>query len=352
MAPVEAVIVAGGFGTRLLPLTRHRPKHLLPLAGVPFLAHQLAKLATAGVERVVLATSYRAEQFAPVLGDGSAWGVDLHYVTEAEPLGTGGAIRNAAQALLCGPDEPVVVLNGDILGAHDLAAQVAAHRERQADVTLHLVEVADPSAFGCVPTDRTGLVTGFLEKTADPVSRQVNAGCYVFDRRVVDEIPSGRPVSVEREIFPGLVAAGRRLLGVLDDAYWLDVGTPEALVRGSRDVVRGDAVSPAYGHPPGEAWVAGSAAREGARVTGGSAVSEGARLGRGAVVDGSIVCAEATVGAGATVMASVVGPAACVGDGAVLDRAVIGDRAWVAGGCRLPAGTRVECDARAGTGAS
>jgi mannose-1-phosphate guanylyltransferase len=239
-------------------------------------------------------------------------------------------------------------LSGNI---NELQVLREAHRERQADVTLHLVQVDDPRAYGCVPTDGTGLVTAFLEKTADPVSRQVNAGCYVFTRRVVDEIPAGRSVSVEREIFPGLVAAGRRLLGVVDDAYWLDVGTPEALVRGSRDVVRGAAASPAYGHPPGEAWVAGSAVVDGARVTGGSAVSGGARLGRDALVDGSIVCADATVGAGATVTASVVGPAARVGAGAVLDRAVIGDGARVAAGCRLPAGARLECGAEVGTGA-
>lgn len=203
----EAVIVAGGFGTRMLPLTAQRPKHLLEVGGVPFLEHQITKLAAAGVEHVVLATSYRAELFRPVLGDGDRFGVRLTYVTEEEPLGTGGAIRNVAGALADDPEGAVVILNGDVLSGHDLVAQLADFdRPRDGapvDVSLHLVEVPDARAFGCVPTDDHGRVLAFVEKSDAPVSNKVNAGCYVFRRRVIDLIPPGRVVSVERETFPG-----------------------------------------------------------------------------------------------------------------------------------------------------
>ena len=232
--PREAVIVAGGFGTRLLPLTTRRPKHLLEVGGVPFLEHQVSRLAAAGVGHVVLATSYRADLFEPVLGDGSRWGTRISYVQEDEPLGTGGAIRNFAAVLGADPDGAVVVLNGDVLSGHDLAAQLAdfdtPRDGRPVDVSLHLVEVEDARPFGCVPTDEAGRVTAFVEKSEHPVTRQVNAGCYVFRRRVVDTIPRGRVVSVERETFPGLVEHDAVVVGYVENAYWRDVGTPEALV--------------------------------------------------------------------------------------------------------------------------
>src|SRR5215469_6222494 len=156
--PLEAIMLVGGKGTRLRPLTLSAPKPLLPTAGVPFLAHQLTRAAESGVTHVVLATSYRAEMFTEAFGDGAGLGLSIDYVYESTPLGTGGGIRNAAGLLRGGPDAPVVVLNGDILSAHDLAAQVGLHCDMSAAVTLHLVEVADPSRYGCVPTDDAGRV--------------------------------------------------------------------------------------------------------------------------------------------------------------------------------------------------
>ena len=233
---LEAVIVAGGYGTRLLPLTTHRPKHLLEVGGRPFLEHQVSRLAAAGVGHVVLATSYRADLFEPVLGDGSRWGIRLSYVQEDEPLGTGGAIRNVADVLGPDPEGAVVVLNGDVLSGHDLAAQLEDFETprdgRPVDVSLHLVEVEDARPFGCVPTDEAGRVTAFVEKSDDPVTRQINAGCYVFRRRVVDSIPPGRVVSVERETFPGLVEDDAVVVGYVENAYWRDVGTPSRAGRG------------------------------------------------------------------------------------------------------------------------
>ncbi|HEX6246441.1 MAG TPA: NDP-sugar synthase [Nocardioidaceae bacterium] len=343
----EAVIVAGGFGTRLLPLTAHRPKHLLNVGGVPFLEHQIARLAEAGVDHVVVATSYRAELFEPVLGDGSRWGVRLEYVQEEEPLGTAGAIRNVVGALRDDPDGAVVILNGDILSAHDLRGQIADFETprdgRQVDVSLHLVEVPDARPFGCVPTDDTGRVTGFMEKSENPVTRQVNAGCYVFRRRVVDEIPPGRVVSVERETFPSLVAEGRLVVGYVDTAYWRDVGTPEALVGASRDLVLGVATSPAVDLPTGEARVLhGASVDANATVDGGSVVDTGAWVGKGARVTGSVVMSGAVVSEDAVVVDSVVGPSAVVGRSAQLHAVTLGDEATVSAGGRLES-ERVDC---------
>lgn len=340
--PLSAVVIAGGFGTRLLPLTRNRPKHLLEVGGVPFLEHQLGRLAAAGVRHVVLATSYRADLFEPVLGDGSRWGVRLDYVQEAEPLGTGGAIRNVADALEADPEGAVVVLNGDVLSGHDLSAQLldfeTPREGRPVDVSLHLVEVEDARAFGCVPTDGDGRVTAFVEKSEHPVTRQVNAGCYVFRRRVVDAIPAGRVVSVERETFPGLVSSGALVVGYVESAYWRDVGTPAALVAASADVVLADGRT-ALADPTAEV-------DPGSQVDAGSVVGPRVVVGAGAVVSGSVLMAGARVGAGARVVDSVLGPDARVGDGVHLDAVTVGDGASVATGAVIEPGTRVDCGAK------
>ncbi len=341
-SPLEAILLVGGQGTRLRPLTITVPKPLLPTAGVPFLAHQLARAAAAGVGRVVLATAYRAEMFAGAFGDGSAFGLELAYVSEDEPLGTGGGIRNAAAALRSGPDDPVIVFNGDVLSGHDIGAQLTLHDKADAAVTLHLVEVEDPSRFGCVPTDPGGQVTAFLEKTPDPVTSQINAGCYVFRRRFIDQMPAGRVLSVERETFPGLIEAGQIVMGYVDNAYWLDVGTPEAFVRGSADLVLGRLASPAVPGPAGEALLLGSAAAGPAAVlSGGTVAGDGCVIGAGAKVDGSVLFDRAQVGAGAMVRASVLGTGARVAPGAVLDGAVIADGAVIGPGNELRCGMRV-----------
>ncbi len=340
--PLEAILLVGGKGTRLRPLTATVPKPLLPTAGVPFLTHQLTRAAACGVTRVVLATSYRSQMFADCFGDGSRLGLEIDYVHEEEPLGTGGGIRNAASRLRGGPDDPVVVLNGDILSGHDLPAQLDMHRKADAAVTLHLVEVLDPARFGCVPTDDSGRVTAFLEKTPNPVTNRINAGCYVYTRRAIDEIPPGRVVSVEREAFPALIESGQTVMGYVDNAYWLDVGTPGAFVRGSCDLVLGRLASPALPGPAGPALVLpGARVDASANVTGGTAVGAGATIGPGATVAGSVLFDGAAVASGAQVSGSVLGRGARVESGAVLDGAVIGDEASIAAGNELRGGLRV-----------
>ena len=344
---LEAILLVGGKGTRLRPLTLSVPKPLLPTAGVPFLCHQLARAAASGITHVVLATSYRSQMFGECLGDGSAFGLRIDYVHEGTPLGTGGGIRNAAGRLRGGPGDPVVVLNGDILSGHDIGAQVNLHSEAGAAATLHLIEVADPARYGCVPADERGRVTAFLEKTPDPVTNLVNAGCYVFTRRVIDEIPAGRRVSVERETFPALIQRGDLVMAFPDSGYWLDVGTPEAFVRGSCDLVLGKLPAPAlpspvFPGPPGPSLrLPGALVGEGADVSAGSVLGAGSVVSPGAVVGGSVLFDEARVGPGAVVRGSILGRGAEAAEGAVLDGVVIGDGAYVGPGNELARGMRV-----------
>jgi mannose-1-phosphate guanylyltransferase len=341
--PLEAIVLVGGQGTRLRPLTLSAPKPLLPTAGVPFLAHLLTRAASSGVTHVVMATCYKAEMFASVLGDGTQFGLSIDYVQEEQPLDTAGGIRNAAGALRgSGAADPVVVLNSDILSGHDLGAQVDLHVKSDAAATLHLVEVPDPSRFGCVPTDESGRVTAFLEKTPEPVTSQINAGCYVLRREVIEQIPAGRPVSVERETFPGLIEAGALVMGYLETAYWLDVGTPQAFVRGSCDLVLGRLPRPAVPGEPGPVLTLADATVAGdADVAGGTVVGVGASVGAGATVFGSVLFDGAAVGEGAEVHDSILGRGAIVAPGAVLHDAVIGDEAYIGSGNELARGIRV-----------
>ncbi|MEU4920361.1 NDP-sugar synthase [Streptomyces parvus] len=343
----EAILLVGGKGTRLRPLTVHTPKPMVPAAGVPFLTHQLARARAAGVEHIVLATSYLAEVFEPYFGDGSSLGLHIEYVTEQEPLGTGGAIRNVAPKLSSGPDEPVLIFNGDILTGLDIRALVTSHTVSGADVSLHLTRVEDPRAFGLVPTDATGRVTAFLEKPQTPeeiVTDQINAGAYIFRRSVIDTIPSGRPVSVERETFPGLLASGAHLQGMVDSTYWLDLGTPAAFVRGSADLVLGRAPSPAVPGRCGDRLVLPTASvAPDAKLTGGTVVGAGAVIGAGARVDGSTILENATVEPNAVITDSLVGAGARIGSRTVLAGAVIGDGARVGADNELRDGIRIWC---------
>ncbi len=339
---LESILLVGGKGTRLRPLTMHTPKPMLPVAGVPFTQHQIAIARAAGVTRVALGTSYRAEVFSDYFGDGSDFGVALDYRVEDEPLGTGGAIRNAADALTCGPDDPVVIFNGDILTGLDIAALVQAWEVAGADVALYLTRVPDPRAFGLVPTDGER-VTAFLEKPQTPeeiVTDQINAGCYVFRRSVIDEIPTGRPVSVERETFPQLLAAGRVVVGHVDPGYWLDLGTPLAFAQGSADIVTGKVTSPALVGSPGESLVLPGAQVAG-ELSAGTTVGRDGVVGAGSQVAGSVLFDGARVGRDCHIEHSIIGAGAVIGDGTVLRSAVIGDGATVGAHNELLDGVRV-----------
>ncbi len=338
---LESILLVGGKGTRLRPLTINHPKPMLPVAGVPFTEHQVAIARAAGVTRIALGTSYRAEVFSDYFGDGSNFGVALDYRVEDEPLGTGGAIRNAADALTCGPDDPVVIFNGDILTGLDIRGLVAAWEKADADVALYLTRVEDPRAFGLVPTEGER-VTAFLEKPQTPeeiVTDQINAGCYVFRRRVIDEIPAGRPVSVERETFPGLLAAGRVVVGHVDPGYWLDLGTPLAFARGSADIVQGRVHSPALPGSVGDCLILDGEVA--GTCDGGTTVGRSAQVGQGSRVSGSVLFDGAMVGRDCVIEDSIIGAGAVIGDGTVLHGVVIGDGATLGARNELRDGVRV-----------
>jgi mannose-1-phosphate guanylyltransferase len=336
---VDAVVLVGGQGTRLRPLTLSVPKPMLPTAGLPFLTHLLSRIAAAGFEHVVLGTSYKAEVFESGFGDGSKLGLQMEYVFEDEPLGTGGAIANIADRLRY---DTAMVFNGDVLSGVDLGALLECHEANGADVTLHLVRVGDPRAFGCVPTDDGGRVTAFLEKIQDPPTDQINAGCYVFKRAVTDRIPKDRAVSVEREVFPAMLSDGLRVCGFVDAAYWRDMGTPEDFVRGSADLVRGIVPSPALGGHRGEQLVHdGAAVAPGALLIGGTVVGRGAEIGPGARLDGAVIFDGVRVDAGSVIERSIVGFGARIGPRALIRDGVIGDGADIGARCELLRGARV-----------
>jgi mannose-1-phosphate guanylyltransferase len=338
MTDVDAVILVGGLGTRLRPLTLSAPKPMLPTAGVPFLTHLITRIRDAGVGHIVLGTSYRAQVFEEYFGDGADFGVELEYVVETKALGTGGGIRNVADVLR---GDTVLVFNGDNLIGADLTAFVAAHEQSGADVTLCLHRVPDARPYGCVPTDENGRVTAFLEKDPNPVTDQINAGLYAFRRAVVDTIPRGRAVSVERETFPGLLAAGATIRGFVNDGYWRDFGTPADFVAGSADLVRGIAPSPAVPNPGERLLLRGAEVSPAALVSGGATIGRDASVAAGALVDGAVVFDGARIDRDAVVCRSIIGAGAVVGAGTVVEDAVIADGVVLGAGIELRGGVRI-----------
>ncbi len=232
---MQALILAGGEGTRLRPLTSSVPKPVVPLVDRPFIVYMLDWLREHGVDRVVMSCGHLAHGVRNVLGDGSALGIDIRYVEEPRPLGTGGALKYAESLL----DERFLMLNGDVLTDFDLSAQMAEHERTAAVGTLALTPVDDPTNYGLVRIGEGGKVREFVEKpSADMVdTANVSAGVYVLEKSVLDLLPADKPASIEREVFPQLVAAG--LHGYVADGYWLDIGTPERYLQATFDILEG-----------------------------------------------------------------------------------------------------------------
>jgi NDP-sugar pyrophosphorylase family protein len=352
--PTQAVILAGGQGTRLRPLTLARAKPVVPLLNRPFLAYQLALLAEHGVSDVILSCQYRVEDLRKALGD-EALGVRLRYVVEAEPLGTGGGVRNAAD-LASGL---VFVLNGDILTDADLTAMLRLHDARGARVTIALTRVADPRQYGLVETDPAGRIERFREKPGpdEPITTDtINAGIYLIDASLLHRMPAGRAVSIEREFFPGLIADGVPCYGWTASGYWRDIGSPAAYRDAQMDLLDGrlrTSLRPA-GTARDGVWlgagatiVPGSVVRGPAVLGSGARVEAGARLGpravvgpgtriaRDAAVAGSVLWEDVEVGAGAILEDCVVGPGVRIGAGAHLAAGAV-----VEPGAEIPAGAR------------
>ena len=297
------ILLVGGMGTRLMPLTRDTPKPMLPLAGLPVTEHQLITAKKAGVTTIVLATSYLSEVFTPYFGDGSQWGLDIRYAVEQTPLGTGGAIKNAAEVLnlSASSDEPIVIFNGDVLSSHNLSKQIQEHVAHNADVTLHLTHVDDARAYGCVPVDENGRVTAFLEKMDNPITNTINAGSYVFHPSVIDTIAANTVVSVERDVFPALVVAGKKIYGYVEDSYWLDIGTPGALLAGSKHLVGGEFKI----HPT-------SKVEASAVLQDGSSVGQDCTVRENVLISGSIISAGSDIGKGSEIRNSFIAPGSLI----------------------------------------
>lgn len=325
---MRAVVLVGGFGTRLRPLTLGTPKQMLPIVDRPMIERVLGTLAGHGVTDVVLSLGYRPDAFVDAYPDARCAGVDLHYAVEPEPLDTAGAVRFAARS--AGLDETFVVVNGDVLTDLDVAELWKLHHERGAEGTIALTPVDDPSRYGVVPTAADGRVEAFVEKPPPGTAptNWINAGTYVLEPSVLDRIDGGRKVSIERETFPSMVA-DRSLYAVPSDAYWVDAGTPATYLQVQLDLIDGR-------RGPGETAVHPTARVHPGATVDRAVVMAAAEVAEGAVVRGSVVLPGAAVGADAVIDGSIVGPGASVGAGAVVsDLTVLGADAEVAAGTEL-----------------
>jgi mannose-1-phosphate guanylyltransferase len=319
---MQAIVLVGGEGTRLRPLTDDVPKPALTLVDRPFLAYMIEWLAAHGVTEAVLACGFLPDVLRRALGDGEHAGVRLAYVTEPERRGTAGAIRFAADALGGDLDDRFLALNGDVLTDLDLGALMRAHEEREAVATIALHPVEDSAAYGLVSVGAEGEVTEFVEKTGESVPGEVNAGAYFLERSVLDLIPPGREVSIEREVFPRLVGDG---LGALRlDGYWMDIGTPERYLQATWDILEGRVATRVRPTAPGLLVGAGAEIDASARIGPRAVVAAGCRLGAGAQVRDSVLLDGCSIGEGAKVTGSVLAAGVTVDAGAEVGGAIVG----------------------------
>jgi mannose-1-phosphate guanylyltransferase len=354
---MQALVLAGGEGTRLRPLTTTVPKPVLPLANRPFISYMLDWLAKHGFEDIVMSCGFLADGVRDVLGEGSRNGLRIRYVEEPEPLGTAGAVKFAENVL----DERFAVLNGDVLTDFDLTAVRVSHERRGARATLTLIEVEDPSAYGLVLTEPDGRVTDFLEKPEAPIPGRpslINAGAYVLEREVLDLVPTGRAVSFEHEVFPALVGQG--LYGCAVEGYWLDIGTPDRFLEATRDILDGTVETGVAVHRDSPSVGAGSTVADGAELrppvlvgdsctiapTGEigpvAVLGDGCSVGARVRIENAVLHARARVAEDAIVRDSIVGAGASIGAGSRVEQGtVVGEDAEVRPGTAL-ANERVE----------
>jgi mannose-1-phosphate guanylyltransferase len=320
---VQAIVLVGGEGTRLRPLTSDVPKPALTLVDRPFLAYVIEWLGAHGVSEVVLACGFLPDVLRDALaGEEERAGVAITYVAEPEPLGTAGAIRFAAEALGERLEDRFLALNGDVLTDLDLGALLGAHAESEAEATIALYAVEDSAAYGLVRRDASGAVLEFSEKTGEAVPGEINAGAYVLERAVLDLIPGDRAVSIETEVFPRLVGAGLRALPL--EGYWMDIGTPARYLQASWDILEGRVSTQVRPTAPGRLVAADAAVAADAKLGARAVLAPGCRLEAGAEVSDSVLLDGCTVGAGARVVGSILAPGAEVLAGAELNGAVVG----------------------------
>lgn len=342
--PVQAIVLVGGEGTRLRPLTYGTPKPMVPIMGVPFLARTMERLYAAGIRDVILPAGYMPQAIIDYFGDGSRIGMKITYVIEDVLLGTAGALKNVEQHIT----GRFVVLNGDILTSLDLNAMIAEHERLGGIGLLHLIRVEDPSSFGCVVHDANGLISSFVEKPPKETAptNEINAGTYLFEREILDMIPSGRNVSIERETFPAIIAAGKGLYAYTTTDYWMDLGKPEQYLAAHADILEGRI--PMLQLEPGVRVYAepGSSIDPSAIVGPNVVLGKGTTIGPRAVVRDSVLWDEVTIEEGAIVEGAIVASGARIGrEARVLEGSVVGHDTIVASGAVLERGSRVGASA-------
>ena len=335
---MQALVLAGGQGTRLRPLTLTTPKPVLPLAGRPLLTFMLDWLAAHGIDDVILSCGFLAADVERILGD-EYRGTTLRYVTEDTPLGTAGPVSLAARDGLV--DQRLFVLNGDVLTDIDLTDQLRQHERNGAVATLALVAVGDTASYGVVPTAADGRVEAFLEKSAGPApTDRINAGAYILEREVIDAIPAGRAVSFEREVFPNLT--GRGLFGYHAEGYWIDVGTPERYLEATYDLLTGRVESSLPPRDEHDSLVYDGVAAAGARIGPLSVLGSGCSIGPDSLIERSVLHDGVSVGSGCVISESVLGDHVRVEDGARIGPgAVAGSGATVAATAIVGSGARI-----------
>ena len=330
----SAIILVGGEGTRLRPLTLELPKPVVPVLDRPFLRFQLDLLRSAGIDEIVLCVAFRPEKIRAVLGEGQSDGVRLTYVLEETPLGTGGAVKNAENAL----GERVVVMNGDVLADMDLKSILRLHDEKRAAATIVLHPVENPSAFGLVEHDASGRVERFIEKPRPEqiTTNKINAGLYVLETRTLSLMPRGVPYSIERGYFPSLIASGERVQAFTHEGYWIDIGTHQKYLQVHLDLLSGRFPHRVGATPRGSGFVHDSATVDPSAVLeGGFYIGPGCRIGRDSRIgDGAALISNVSV-QGASVRRSVIWSDTEIGEGSVVEGALLANRVRVGRHCQV-----------------
>jgi NDP-sugar pyrophosphorylase family protein len=355
MTTMQAIVLVGGEGTRLRPLTYGTPKPMVPIMNVPFLARTLERLYAAEIRDVILAAGYMPQSIVDYFGDGTRLNMKITYAIEATPLGTAGALKNVEQHVT----GPFFVLNGDILTSLDLRAMRQYHHEKGGLGTLHLIRVEDPSPFGCVVHDASGRVTAFVEKPpkGQEPTNEINAGTYLLEREILDLIPAGKNVSVERSTFPDAIANGSALYAFTTADYWLDLGRPEQYLAAHRDVlsgampltvepgISGDGSDVLRGHPgviPPVHAAADVVVDASAKIGPNVVLGQGCSIGAGAVVRESVLWERVSVGADAVIEEAIVASGVTIGAAAhVAKGSVIGHGVAIDPGAQLEPGARL-----------
>lgn len=336
---MQALILAGGKGTRLRPLTVYTPKPIVPILNRPFLLYQIDILKRAGIDKIVLSLGYQPNKIEDLLGDGREHGVELTYLTEPDPMGTGGAFRYAEDKI----DRTTIILNGDILTDIDISAAVAYHRERKAEATIALVRVNDPSAYGLVETDDELNVRGFLEKpNRDEIEKSgvntINAGIYVLEPSILELIPKGHKCSFEYDVFPSVLTEKRKFSAFIIDSYWRDLGTPKSYLEAHMDFFDGkikdlrrertsdQEIATAANIDSISVIGEGCVIKPGARIIR-SSIGPGVHIEEKAVIEDSVVWGYSRIGSSASVNGAVIGKSCYIGrNAAVKSGAVLGDK--------------------------